>query len=401
MAGSSAALELGRRGMRVALIEKRDKTPEKSLFINGDKKFDPVMLEALSNQGVLIPCPDFLLVNTDYPERGIEVKKGASTYAVFHAPVISYLQAGFSDSVEIIKGNVSGSVEYPDGVEVELKRGRKINASVVVDATGNYSQLSRIHRPEEGKPLLDDDPYVLWVKGVRAKGEFIPGQLIDPIGKDIGLSWVLPYSADYGDIVACDYSRLSEINPMRQQQMLNNLVAICKDRGFAYVNQVETYFSSFIRAVPIPKSATSTRRLYTVGESAGMGSPLMQEVVPTALFWGSRVAEFIVDDKPPADFYNQWRRREQLFPYDLEIAMLRRRIGNQLKGEYGSNAPIYQQILSGFPPEVQRQVLTERKIPTEYMLPFLSKALVDPKFMKTLASLSLELAKVKIENYLG
>lgn len=401
IAGSSVARGLGGKGIRTALVERRTRPPEKSLFINGDKLFPLGMLDALASKGVLVPCPDFLLVNADNKERGLEIKQNqdANTYAVFHGPVIEYLQAGFTQDVEIINARAVSSKESPGRVEVGLDSGSKITGTYAVDATGNYSQLSRIHKVEgRAGSLLDDDPLVLWVKGVRAYGEFQPGQMLDPIGRDIGLSWVLPYSADYADVIAADFSRLSEINPVKQMKTFQNLVQFCKDNGLCTVTKVEASFSGFIRTQPISKfAARDTKRLFALGDAAGMGSPLMAEVVPAALYWGGKLADFIEAEKSPAEFYDHWRRKEQLFPYDLELAMLNRRMRRQAAGEYGSNAPIYKQILSGFSADTQRQILTERKIPASHLLPFLGRVLGDMGLTKYLAELSWDLIKVKLD----
>lgn len=401
IAGSSVARGLGEKGIRTALVEKKTTPPKKSLFINGDKLFPQRMLDSLAARGALIPCPDFLLVNADHQDRNIEVKQlgeNANTHAVFHGPIIEYLQAGFAPSTDVISERVVSSKESARRVEVKLESGSKITAGAVVDATGNYSQLSRIHKVEGVRNILTDDPLVLWVKGVRAYGEFMPGVMLDPIGRDIGLSWVLPYSADYGDIIAADFSKMSEINPAKQAKTLDNLVKFCREQNLCSVRSIETCFSSFIRTQPMPEfAARNTRRLFAVGESAGMASPLMAEVVPAALYWGERLAEFVEKEESPQEFYSAWRRKDQLFPYDLEMAMLRRRMRREAAGEYGSNAPIYQQILSGLPPEIQRQVLTERRIPKKYMLPVLGRVVNDVGFFKNMVELSWELLKVKLD----
>ena len=396
MAGVATATRLGELGAKTAIIEKQSKHPEKSLFVNGNNRIPEWLQDQLIQQNAQIPCPDLLLTNLDNPLDLVVKPTQAATYAVFHPPILDAYTQKYSDQVEPIKDRVVTAEESDQGVDVTLISGKTITAERIVDATGNYSQLSRLYKSPSGRKTLDDDPYVLWVKGIRAYGEFIPGQLICPIGKEVGLAWILPYSKNYGDIVAADYARMSEINPAKDAQMLAALIRIAQKNDWAHIQHVEGRFSSFIRCEPIPTSASKSNRLYQVGEAAGMGSPLMAEVVPTALHWGDELAKDIVRGRKPHDFYRRWRETEQMFPYDLELAMLNKRLERRKKGRYGGNASLYQEIINKLPEEGQQEVLTHRKVPRRYWPNVLRAIVTNPSLAKNAVETIVELAKVKI-----
>lgn len=400
IAGFSTAKALNQHGLNVVVIEQNQEPPEKSLFINGDNRIPPDLIEQLSIQKDFIPCPNFLLVNADFPNRNLQAQQRTNnTYAAFHKPIIDYIRRKSPINFEIILDTVTESEESPDKIKITLSNGRTFTSNTIVDATGNNSHLSRMHSTKDQKSLLSDDPFVLWVKGIRGYGSFQPDQLIDPVGRSLGLSWVLPYSADYGDIVAADYCRISELNARLKEQRLQNLIDFCRVRGLCEVKQEEYTFSSFIRCEPIPKIAVAgTKRLYAVGEAAGMGSPLMAEVVPAAFYWGNRLADFIAQGKTPTEFYQQWRIKQPIFPYDIEFAMLKRRLKREATGEYGSNALIYQALMKHLPKAVQRDVLTHRSLPFKYWPYFLCEVLQNPGLIPNLTELSLELVKVKLNN---
>lgn len=407
IAGAAAAKRLGERGLRVAIVDPRPSIPEKSLFVNaGHLARTPGLLESLSVQGALISVPNFRLINIDDEARSAAIdptEGNGMTYGVYHEPLVRFFREGFdSQLVTQIQARVVDSKETDDHIDLQIRDGEQIKtitARYVVDATGSYSSFSRKHVIEGQKDhLLNDDPLVLWVRGFRAKGKFKQGSLIDPVGRDTGLAWVLPYSETEADIVSSDLCRISELDPVRQREMIENLRRICLDRGICEIEQIGEPIVGFIRAEPVPVSAAKrTKRVFLVGDAAGMGSPLMNEVIPAAIKWGTEVGDAIADGATPRQFFRRWRRQEQMFPYDTELAMIRRRLRHEGRGQYGSNAPIYQTIINFLPSEAQQEILTTRRLSLQYWPYLLNAALHNLQFVPNLAEMAIDLALVKAQ----
>ncbi len=407
IAGAAAAKRLGERGLRVAIVDPRPSIPEKSLFINAEQlESTPGLLESLSAQGSLISVPNFRLINIDDNSKSATIdptEESARTYGVYHRPLVTFFRAGFDpEYVTQMQARVVASKETQDHIDLQIRDGEQIktiSAKYVVDATGSYSSFSRKHLIEGQKEaLLNDDPLVLWVRGFRVKGKFEPGALLDPIGKDIGLAWILPYSETEADIVSSDLCRISELNPQRQQEMVENLKRICVERGICTIEEITAPIVGFIRAEPIPASAAKrTKRVFVIGDAAGMGSPLVNEVIPAAIKWGTEVGDAIADGVAPRQFFRRWRKREQMFPYDTELGMVRRRLRHRARGEYGSNAPIYQTIIDYLPPVAQQEMLTTRRISPQYLPYLLNAAIHNPQFIPNIAEMGIDLALVKAQ----
>jgi len=401
IAGSAAADRLAELGFRVAVLEKRVTPPEKSLYVNG-LHFDSPLRKSLTLQGALVPLPEIAVVNADDPSRNWGRKEnggGNVTFALFHQPIVQSLQEKWGDNVEKINITACRSEEYPGKVVVALSNDSELTCSYLVDATGCSSLVSRRHSVLESGVMLEDDPIVMWVRGVRVYGEFQPGILFIPIGRNVGLGWVMPYSSSYGDIMTSDFCRMSELNPQLHQQIFENCLNYCEDKGICHVRGIEDRLVGFVRCEPISKKvAGCTRRVYPIGEAAGMGSPFEAEVVPAALNWGRKLGDALALGVSPSDFHRLWRQKEQMFPYDLELAMLTKRMQREARGDYGSNAPIYKALLSYLPEDAQNQVLTTRRIPRKY-LPKLLQGLIGnlnwvPDFIET----GTYLAKIKMRN---
>ncbi|OGM56157.1 hypothetical protein A3F62_00820 [Candidatus Woesebacteria bacterium RIFCSPHIGHO2_12_FULL_44_11] len=407
IAGSEAARNLANQGFKTALIEKRRSPPEKSLFVNSDL-LPQDLVSRLAERGAIIPVPNHLLINTDDSRRNWgkrEESSPHSTFAVFHPPIIEDARNRMNGEIEQVDGSYKGSFENYERVTTQLSNERLIISDFLIDASGDFGIVGRLHQVEgNGKLMVEDDPLVLWLKGVRVFGKFEEGLLIDPIGSKVGLSWVLPYSADYGDIVSADICRLSELksNLKIRQQIFNNLLKYCVVHDLCEIRVVEQNLTGFIRCEPIsPAVSRKSARMYQVGASAGMGSPLMAEVVPAALNWASRLAEEIAKGATPYEFYRRWRFEKPMFPYDLELAMLKRRVVRQKKGIYGSNHPVYRAILDYLPDGEQKKVLSTRKISPRYWPRVLAAIADNPELVPNLAELGFYYGGVKVNNALN
>ncbi len=407
IAGAAAAKRLGERGLRVAIVDPRSSIQGKSLFVNGEHlgRTDG-LLEWLSDHGGLIPTPNFRLENLDDDSRNATfypTEDRGLTYAVLHEPLVTYFREGFDTQlVTQMRAKVVSSRETKDHVDLQIREGdqmRTITSRYVVDATGSYSPFSRKHVIEgQRDTLLNDDPLVLWVRGFRVTGKFEQGLLIDPVGRETGLAWVLPYSETEADIVSSDLCRLSELDPVRQREMVENLRRVCIERGICTIESIGEPIVGFIRAEPIPAAAAKrTQRVFAIGDAAGMGSPLMNEVIPAAIKWGTEVGDAIADGVTPRQFFRRWRRQEQMFPYDTELAMVHRRLRHEARGQYGSNAPIYQTIIDYLPHEGQQEILTTRRLSLQYWPHLLNAALHNLRFVPNLAEMGFDLAVVKVQ----
>lgn len=400
IAGTVAAKSLSAEGYRVALIGKdyNHPPPNKSLFVNEDQ-LDPNLVSHLSQRGALFPTPHVQLINADNQTYNWARKmyRDGTTSALLHPAIINYYQNQTNGKIEVVSGIVSRSYENADKVKLTLDDRRDITCSYLVDASGDYSSVTRQHYIENKGKMLNDDPVGLWIRGYKVYGEFTPGTLIDPIGEKIGLSWVLPYTADYGDIIAANFCRLSQLNPKTQKETLSNLINFCQEQQLCTVKQIEEPLIGFIRCEPIKKeTAGVTKRVFPLGSSAGMGSPLMAEVVPAAIHWAEYLSKAISNHLTPAQFYDIWRRKEAMFPYDVEMAMLSRRMEKQKKGIYGSNTPIYQTIINQLPFEAQREVLMNHRIPVKYWSKIIFAVLESRELIPYLADFSVHFTRVKI-----
>lgn len=86
-----------------------------------------------------------------------------------------------------------------------------------------------------------------------------------------------------------------------------------------------------------------------------------------------------------------------MFPYDTELAMIRRRLRHEGRGQYGSNAPIYQTIINFLPSEAQQEILTTRRLSLQYWPYLLNAALHNLQFVPNLAEMAIDLALVKAQ----
>ncbi len=362
----------------------------------------PDQLSGLQQRGSAVPVPNHRLIHAEDPSKSwgkttTGERKGPRTIALHYSHLIEVLRAQLDHQVEIVPADCLQSRETDTIVEITLTNGRKITAKYMIDASGSTSSVSRNHITQEGVTLLQDDPFVCWVHGIRARGEFIPSVLCDPISLKIGVgSWILPYSDTYGDIVAADYCRISELSQVDKEGTLQRLLAFCEAQHLCHVDKTESIISGIIRSQPMKaKDAKKTNKVYPIGAAAGMGSPLMAEVIPPTLRWASELATAIAEGKSPASFHRLWRHKKPMFPYDIEIAMLLRRVAYRKQGICGSNAPVYKAIL-GLPEEAQQHLLHNRTLPKKYWPTAAVSILSNPKLATSMAELFYYLAKAEL-----
>ncbi|MBS3111035.1 hypothetical protein J4435_02965 [Candidatus Woesearchaeota archaeon] len=401
ISGVTSAYSLSRSGFSVCLAEPKATPPQKSLYVNG-QQLDKEMLSALFNKGHLSYIPHYRLINADKPERSWEKKMNPhfdynGTFSIFHPPLVEYFTSR-TKGVERISSHVTLFQELEDKVNVCFKDGKKVTASYLVDASGDLSPLSRNMSGRSSHQLITDDPLVLWISGVRVHGNFDPETMINPIGRDISLGWVLPYSRNYADIIASNFYRLSKLKEINRQNYLDRMISYCSENNLLQISSIERRLGGVIRVEPIRDSdVMKTNRVYPLGASAGMGSPFQAEVIPAAIRWGLSFGDALSRGETPSQFYRSWRYDNALFPYDFEMALLRRRINHHQKGDYGSNAVLYQSSSRFLSDVGLRTLLTTRKIPRSELWKTIPAFITMPSLIPNLLELGKEYASIRLE----
>jgi flavin-dependent dehydrogenase len=367
IAGINTSIALHRSGFTVALIEKDEigSRHDKSLFVDGAK-----LPRDILTLGNFHPIRNHRLINADRPGDGWGKQyNDAKTGVIEYFPVITALTAQVPVTVERIQGKYISSTENAECANVTFKcddrKEKTIRGRYLIDASGDTSVVSRNHSTPKFKSLISDDPLVAWMRGVRATGEFDPHTVYDPIGKDIGgTSWVTPFSAFKGDIIASGVSRLSEVHLGAGRATLNNLVEFCEKSGICKVKSVEKQLGGIIRSEPISlRDVKKSTRVWQIGQAAGMADPLMAEAFSSAYLLPSTMVRFISEGRTPADFHNYWRFTNSMFSYDLMLAMLRRRHAYHQRGIVGSGSSIYKIVTEEMSSDAVRRALSERRIP--------------------------------------
>lgn len=404
--GLSCAKALGNTGIETLVIEKQCPPPLKSLFIQGKVLENHGLLKPLLSGGEALSPVNNLYIRSIDIEQEISKRNSSNSdptknyYALRHPLLIRHLQKevkNLAPTVTLALGEkVAEVVESKDKVELVLAGGEKINASYLIDTSGE-AIFSRGIKGKDHRPLVGDNPVILWIFGYRVWGEFDKETLYGPIGRDIGkASWILPYSENEADLIAAGYCHLSQRNKEEQRANYQRLKKYVIREGMCQVKKEEEQIYGFIRLKPIPsRSAQETNRVFILGAAAGMGSPLMAEVMPVCLEWGVPLAQMLENNITPLEFYRTWRFLKPYFPYDREMAMLRLRTNNPLAGV---NFPIYKAILRWLPEKVQREVLLTRRIPLPYYLFLLPAILTSPNLARYLPKLLKEYLHVKIKD---
>lgn len=403
--GLSCARALGKAGIETAVVEKQTSAGLKSLFVQGKVLQRHGLLEPLlANDGALSPVNGLYIESADTGQvisrpGFINSQPEQNYYAVEHPPLVAHLRQEVqkASSVTLLIGETASQVEeFDHEVALTLASGEKLRANYLVDASGE-AFFNRKIKGKNREFLIDDDPVVLWIFGHRAYGEFDKDNLLDPIGRDIGRgSWILPYSENEADVIAADYCRLSQIDTERQASMYQKFREYVTARRMCCVKSEETLINGFIRLEPVSaQHALGTRRIFSLGAAAGMGSPLMGEVIPPCLEWGASLSEMLKRNATPWEFYRTWRFLNPSFPYEKEMAMLKLRLRNPLAG---TNFPVYKTVLRWLPEEAQREVLLRRKIPKQYRLLFFLAALTSPDFVSYLPRFFCEYLRIKRES---
>jgi len=398
--GLSCARDLGKAGIETAVIEKEESMGLKSLFVQGKVLQKHGLLEPLlADDGALFPVNGLYIESADTGQvisrpGFADSQPEQNFYAVEYPPLVAHLrqEAQKAPSITILMGETASRVEeFDDEVVLTLAGGERLRADYLVDASGEATFSRSKVKGENG-----DNPIVLWIYGHRAFGEFDEDTLLDPIGKDIGRgSWILPYSGSEADVIAADYCRLDEIDSEREVSMYQRFRKYVDARKMCRVKSEEELIRGFIRLEPIPaQHVLGTRRIFPLGAAAGMGSPLMGEVIPPCLEWGAPLSEILKRNATPWEFYQTWRFSSPSFPYDKEMTMLRMRLRNP---QAGTNFPVYRTVLRWLPEKAQREVLLRRKIPWPYHLPFFLGILTSPESTKYLLRFAREYLCVKSE----
>lgn len=390
VAGISTAIACAEQGMTVGLVErqKEGKRQEKSLFLNGDH-FDPKLIEELEQGGNIQTIPGIVLINADDRTRNWQ-KKGDQfrTCAVQHGPLINSLLRRVPANVDIIESPIISNSD--DGISCSVTiRGNKfsdrettLSSKNLVDASGDFSHISRKHRTKNKHGLVVDDPIVMWMWGVRGHGKFNPDILYDPIGKDIGtVSWVTGFREDYGDIISAGYCRLSEVKLRKYQPKLDSLIQFCRKNDLCDLRQIEYRLGGVIRSEPIAlKDVLKSRRVWITGQAAGMADPLMAEALSPAYKLAKPLAKSIANGNTPDDFYKQWRYgEERMFNYPLMLAMLYRRIHLHSKGIVGGNSELYKLLIEHMSEDAQERALKSRSVSLRDIMHSIIPILEHPK----------------------
>jgi len=395
IAGVNASIELAKRGFTVALLEQQTNGSrnDKSLFVDGAKL--PAAVLALGN---FHHIPHHKLVNADRPDDGWEKRSTGgrmgvtfNTGAIQYLPVITALTAQVPAHVDRIEARYISSTEHDTRVVVSFKNRTesRLSARYLIDASGDMSIVSRNHSTARHKRLISDDPFVAWVCGIRAMGEFDPDTVYDPIGRDIGgTSWVTPLSSTRGDIIASGVSRLSEVRLESRRATLKNLVDFCAAKGICTVKAVEKRLGGIIRSEPISRrDVKKSDRVWQIGQAAGMADPLMAEAFSPAYLLPRVMVRFICEGRAPTDFYDYWRFTNSMFDYDMMLAMLRRRHAYQQRGVVGSSSVIYKLLTEDLSAEAARLAVSERRIPLRDLKIIATKMLRDGRLRGTVLRL--------------
>ena len=390
VAGIRVASALCEKGIRVALVDPTVRRPqEKSLFIDFSK-----FPSSLKSNLKYHPINGHKLINADDPNRDWGKTGEYSTGAVEYWPIFQALIGQLPCAVDIIPSAVVNSCDDGNHVEMEIGNRNKtyrVTSKHLIDASGDRSMVSRRHKTLKQKALIEDDPLVVWMMGVRAVGTFDPDIVFDPIGRDIGsTSWVTPLSDTQGDIIAAGVSPLSRANLAQRKKTLNNLITFCKEREICEVTEVTDLLGGVLRSEPISlDNASRSKLVWQTGQAAGMTDPLMGEAFSPAYLHAEALAEHIATGKTPKDFYHYWRysKEGKMFDYDVMLAMLKRRMLKLEQGIVGSNFAIYQSIMELMSDAAIEMTLRERKLPMEAYMPLMRKILLNKELRQTVTEL--------------
>lgn len=390
IAGMRSASELEKQGFKVALVDHNiEKPQEKSLFLD-ESKFPKEIFNGIPINHI----PEHRLINADRPKDNWGKKGDFPTSAIEHRPIHKKLLQGLDSGIDIIKSPILSSFGNNKRVQVNIRTNQNqiktITANFLIDASGDASPISRQHQTDKFKSLIDDNPLVVWMFGIRTEGSFDPNVVYDPIGIDIGgTSWVTPLSAETGDIIAAGIDPLSKSRPSYHKHLFDNLVKFCEINGICKITKKITSLAGIIRSEPIKYSdVAKTKNVYQIGQAAGMADPLMVEALSPAYLIPIKLAESIAKGEKPTDFYYKWRHSEKMFDYTLMTALLKRRYKNLKKGIVGSNTPIYKILTENLSEKASAEALRTRKIPIDQAVILLSKTLFNFELQKNLIELS-------------
>jgi flavin-dependent dehydrogenase len=389
VAGIRTAQLLNERGFRTGLIDPKVNEPEeKALFVD-TTKLPPGLFKGVLTSHI----NSHALINIDNPERswqkagnfsmaGLEYRSLHRSLLETVGPDVEIIEARVMNSSE--NGRVNLTIDYGNGKQ------RQIRSDILVDATGDYSTVSRKHiKRDQGRAAITDNPLVVWMMGVRGEGNFQPGTIIDPIGRDIGsVSWVTPLDKNRGDIVAAGYSRLSEVNFEKYMPYRDRLIEICRRLEICDLTRIEMKLSGVIRSEPIRfADVCGSKRLWQIGQAAGMADPLMGEAFTPAYIWPEVMVKMITDGLKPVDFYKQWRYGRPMFNYGPMLAMLHNRHKHEKQGQVGTNALIYQMLTQDMSEEAAMMAVESRKLPLDEGLRLAMRAVTNPELRRILVEL--------------
>lgn len=331
-AGLSCARNLLRQGLNVTIVQPEVNTEPRSVYttlIDGsaDLWFDPSLIKPLS----------FLRIITTH---GVDFRVPTPLGAYFMLDNQRFVDGTAKDlqsqGVKMARFPWTtlrnlGINEQENGVVVQIDGSRQ-KFDLVVDCTGIDASIVK-----KVDPLRQREDFLAeYVYGGAFRGEMDLDEMVIVVGPAGGTSWVCPsILPGFVDIVYSaggPASRFKDLFLPTARSRLNKLVNfLYHQQGINIVadQASETYYG-MIRSHPAP--LTFSKRIFSVGESAGMARPMSGDSIRFALKGGELLAQAVKEGLDASRFQREWQRR---WRPDLFLALVLTRLSDQRNGDLG------------------------------------------------------------------